>query len=108
MKLQPPSSRLHGMQIDVRLDEIVLRALEVRPELRYQTAGEFRTQVETLAQTSGVAGAFFQPARTESWEYKSSQTLFGMPLLHVVSGTDPATGKWRVARGVFAFGGIAR
>jgi len=40
-KLQPPSSRLRGMQIDVRLDEIVLRALEAQPERRYQTAGEF-------------------------------------------------------------------
>lgn len=49
-KLQPPSSRLRGMQIDVRLDEIVLRALEKTPELRFQTAGEFRTQVETIVQ----------------------------------------------------------
>ena len=37
-KLQPPSSRLRGMQIDVRLDEIVLRALEQTPELRSATA----------------------------------------------------------------------
>src|SRR6185369_7666468 len=50
-KLQPPSSRLRGMQIDVRLDEIVLRALEKMPELRYQTAGEFRTQVENVVST---------------------------------------------------------
>jgi hypothetical protein len=36
----------------VRIDEIVLRALETKPELRYQTAGEFRTQVVTM--TSGT------------------------------------------------------
>ena len=36
------------VQIDVRLDEMVLRALEKEPERRYQTAGEFRTVVETL------------------------------------------------------------
>jgi serine/threonine protein kinase len=47
-KLQPPS-RVRGVHIDVRLDEIVLRALEKTPELRYQTAGEFKTQVETVA-----------------------------------------------------------
>ena len=41
-----PSQKVH---IDVRLDEIVLRALEKTPELRYQTAGEFRTVVETMA-----------------------------------------------------------
>jgi serine/threonine protein kinase len=47
-KFQPPSRKV---QIDVRLDEIVLRALEMKPELRYQTAGEFRTQMETLVST---------------------------------------------------------
>ncbi|HEY1172515.1 MAG TPA: bifunctional serine/threonine protein kinase/MFS transporter [Verrucomicrobiae bacterium] len=44
-KLQPPSRKV---QIDVRLDEVVLRALEKTPELRYQTAGEFKTRVETV------------------------------------------------------------
>ena len=47
-KLQPPSRKV---QIDVRLDEIVLRALEAKPELRFQTAGEFRTQVEKVTST---------------------------------------------------------
>ena len=47
-QLQPPSRKV---QIDVRLDEIVLRALEQKPELRYATAAEFRTQVETVATT---------------------------------------------------------
>jgi tRNA A-37 threonylcarbamoyl transferase component Bud32 len=45
-KLQPPSRKV---QIDVRLDEIVLRALEQRPELRFQTAADFRTQLETIS-----------------------------------------------------------
>ncbi|MEQ1851124.1 MAG: serine/threonine-protein kinase, partial [Chthoniobacteraceae bacterium] len=45
-KLRPPSRRV---QVDVRIDEIVLRALEKTPELRYQTAVEFRTQVEARA-----------------------------------------------------------
>ncbi len=44
-RLQPPSRKV---QIDVRLDEIVLRALEKTPALRYQTAEELRTQVETM------------------------------------------------------------
>ncbi len=44
--LQPPSRRV---QVDVRLDEIVLRALESQPELRFSNATEFRTRVEGLA-----------------------------------------------------------
>jgi len=47
-ELQPPSRKV---QIDVRLDEIVLRALEQKPELRYQQASEVKTQVETIAAT---------------------------------------------------------
>jgi tRNA A-37 threonylcarbamoyl transferase component Bud32 len=44
----PPSRKV---QIDVRIDEIVLRALEKTPELRYQTAVEFRTRVEAVGAT---------------------------------------------------------
>ncbi len=44
-RLVPPSRRV---QVDVRLDEIVLRALEVKPELRFATATEFQTEVEAL------------------------------------------------------------
>lgn len=43
-KLQLSSSRV---EIDVRLDEIVLRAMEQQPELRFQSATEFRTRVTT-------------------------------------------------------------
>ena len=37
------------MQIDVRLDEVVLRALEKNPEMRYQQASVLKTQVEEVA-----------------------------------------------------------
>ena len=43
--LEAPSRKI---QIDVRLDEVVLRALAVAPELRFPTATEFRTRVEAL------------------------------------------------------------
>jgi serine/threonine protein kinase len=48
-KLQPPSSRPRGVQIDVRLDEVVLRALEKEPEMRFQQASELKTRVEAIA-----------------------------------------------------------
>ena len=48
-QLEPPSRKV---QIDVRLDEVVLRALEKKPELRYQQASEVKTVVETIASES--------------------------------------------------------
>ena len=53
-RIEPPSAKV---QIDVRLDEIVLRALEREPERRYQTAGELKTVIETVvAETLKLAG----------------------------------------------------
>jgi hypothetical protein len=56
-RFDPPSRKV---QIDVRLDAIVLRALEHTPELRYQTLGEMRTDVETVINESRSAGAVSQ------------------------------------------------
>ena len=50
--LAAPSSRMRGLQIDVRLDEIVLRALEQEPGRRYQNVGEVKTMVETVTTTA--------------------------------------------------------
>jgi multidrug efflux pump subunit AcrA (membrane-fusion protein)/predicted Ser/Thr protein kinase len=55
--LRPPSSRARGVSIDVRIDEIVLRALENEPELRFQTAMEMRTEVETVVRHPAPAAA---------------------------------------------------
>ncbi|HVT82533.1 MAG TPA: serine/threonine-protein kinase, partial [Phycisphaerae bacterium] len=41
----PPSQRA---EVDARFDEVILRALEQKPEARYQNATELRTQVETM------------------------------------------------------------
>jgi tRNA A-37 threonylcarbamoyl transferase component Bud32 len=46
--IEPPSSRMRGAQIDVRLDAVVLRALEKKPELRYQQVSDVKTMVETI------------------------------------------------------------
>src|SRR5437016_916162 len=48
-RFAPPSQKV---QVDVRLDEVVLHALEKEPERRYQKASEVRTDVETIAMTS--------------------------------------------------------
>ena len=52
-KFAAPSQRV---QIDVRLDEVVLRALEKDPERRYQHASQVKTAVETIT-TTPVQGA---------------------------------------------------
>ena len=52
-KIEPPSRKV---QIDVRLDDVVLRALEKNPELRYQQASALKTQLEAIAQTAVAAG----------------------------------------------------
>lgn len=63
-RLEPPSRKV---QIDVRLDAIVLRALERTPERRYQTAGELRTRIETLGTDAAVfASAAGSAARPPS------------------------------------------
>ncbi len=71
-KLQPPSCRLRGMQMDVRLDEIVLRALEKTPELRYQTAADFRTQVETIADGPAPVPSASASEYVSSWGFRLS------------------------------------
>jgi eukaryotic-like serine/threonine-protein kinase len=53
-RFAPPSKKV---QIDVRLDEVVLRALEKEPERRYQQASELKTHVETIVTTPRVAPA---------------------------------------------------
>lgn len=61
-KFQPPSRKV---QIDVRLDDIVLRALEKEPELRFQQASDVRTAVETI---TGVAGSETSGSRVKPEE----------------------------------------
>ncbi len=49
-RLEPPSRKVH---VDVRLDEVVLRALEREPARRYQAASQIKTDVETISETLG-------------------------------------------------------
>jgi tRNA A-37 threonylcarbamoyl transferase component Bud32 len=55
-KFAPPS---HKVQVDVRLDDVVLRALEREPGRRYQSASAVKTDVERIG--SGAAVAAFRP-----------------------------------------------
>lgn len=52
-RVDPPSKKVH---LDVRLDEVVLRALERKPERRFQHASELKSSVETIAGPPGQIG----------------------------------------------------
>jgi predicted Ser/Thr protein kinase len=94
-RFDPPSSKV---QIDVRIDEVVLRALAKEPVRRYQHASEVKTALEHLHATTGWV-------RTPTFrEYKSKRTLLGWPLVHVVSGRDSRTGRAKTAKGWIAVG----
>jgi hypothetical protein len=58
-RFETPSQRV---RIDVRLDEVVLHALEKEPARRYQQASEVRTAVEEIAATPEAARTASTPA----------------------------------------------
>ena len=59
----PPSKKV---QVDVRLDEIVLHTLEKEPKRRYQHASEIKTDVETIAGKGQGADISYMPEGTKS------------------------------------------
>jgi len=97
-----PSAKV---RIDVRLDEVVLRALESKPEMRFQQASVMKTRVEAVA-----SGESVPMPQVRGWDlnYRSKAEWFGLPLLHVTSGLDPETGRERLAKGIIAIGGRAK
>jgi len=62
-RFAPPSQKV---QVDVRLDEVVLKALEKEPGRRYQHASEVKTDVEEISRMPGApapsAGRVAAPA----------------------------------------------
>ena len=53
----------HRVQLDVRLDEVVLRSLEKEPARRYQQVSQVKTQLDTIAESpAGAAPGAPMPA----------------------------------------------
>jgi serine/threonine protein kinase len=71
--IEPPSKKVH---IDVRLDEVVLRALEKKPELRYQQVSEVKTMVETIVNSESTTA----PVAAPSTRTRADQS----PLVHII------------------------
>jgi len=59
------------VEIDVRLDEVVLRTLEKEPEARYQHASELRTDLEHISHTKA-------PRRNPLCRTRSSMSWLGV------------------------------
>ncbi len=62
-RFAPPSQKV---RIDVRLDEVVLRALEKEPELRYQHASDVKSHMESIAASPAGASSEAKPGSVPS------------------------------------------
>ncbi len=56
--MEAPSRRV---QVDIRIDEIVLRALQTKPELRFATAADFQAEVESAAASAATIASSPRP-----------------------------------------------
>lgn len=99
--IQPPSAKIH---LDVRLDQVVLKALEKDPDLRFSNVSALKTGIESIHSTPQTTAPTNQGFPLN---YRSKKKLFGLPLLHVVSGVDPQIGREPTAKGIVAIGGKA-
>ncbi len=77
-RFAPPSKKV---QIDVRLDEVVLRSLEREPEQRYQHASEIKTEMETIAREPAAA--------------KPAPAPFGAPVAEQTAAVDMRSPNYR-------------
>jgi tRNA A-37 threonylcarbamoyl transferase component Bud32 len=98
-RFAPPSKKV---QIDVRLDEIVLRALEKEPNQRYQHAGDVKTEVESVVRTprearsrrasSDDAKRFFASLR--EWIVEMAQALWTVLSFQRLTADHGAYARW--------------
>jgi predicted Ser/Thr protein kinase len=93
-RFAPPSAKA---EVDVRLDEVVLRALEKEPQRRYQHASEVKTEVDSI--TSGAPAA--EKAGPQAI---SDQVLFKRVTILTLIGLA----VWNAALGALNWGYIAQ
>ena len=93
-RFAPPSKKV---QIDVRLDEVVLRALEKEPERRYQQASEIKTQVESIVTTPSPVGSAGRTDRTVGTASRTDRADIHLSAGRIRSETRSATSFRRPA-----------
>ena len=113
---------------DPRLDDVIRRTLQQRPDDRYQSAGDVVAAISsiseaTIDQTVDASGRSPQSTSAkiassrskkakkkkakEHFRYQSDARVFGLPVVCIAWGTDPETGDDEIATGVIAVGGNA-
>ena len=93
----PPSEK---SELDARLDEVVMRALEKEPNLRYQQASEFKTG---FASVGNDVAPQFAPMPTPVKPVKSELERKGPRLLISLMGGRERKGRWRPGNPQFVF-----
>lgn len=90
-RFAPPSQKY---QLDIRLDDVVLRSLEKEPDRRYQKASEVRHDVHSIRTQKPASNAAPVRSRSfrEGWRVRTS--LLGVVLVGIIGAAyviDPGT-----------------
>jgi len=101
-RLEAPSKKV---QIDARLDEIVMRALEQKPELRYQQASVLKTQVETIS--AEAPKSEIQATKPETPQRLSRFQSISLTVLNVLLAGLLVFVGWTVNAGGIFFNALA-
>src|SRR5688572_18212687 len=75
-RFDPPSQRV---QVDVRLDEVVLRTLAQEPDKRYQRASEIKTSIVEIVSHPAIQTAGYAPPKLVPENPVSVGQSFGQP-----------------------------
>src|ERR1043166_269438 len=70
-------------------------------------AGSARTDGGPQGPSRGPAEPAESPVTPSSFEYRSRLKVLGLPLVHVVRGIDPSSGRRPTAVGIIAVGQVA-
>ena len=97
-RFAPPSQKV---QVDVRLDEIVLRALERDPARRYQRVSDVKTQVESVSSVKPTKITERQITVEPPLAPGSGPQLLAFALGFLLSGLVLLAGGAMVAIGIF-------
>ncbi|MEO1619106.1 MAG: serine/threonine-protein kinase [Planctomycetota bacterium] len=112
---------------DPRIDRVIDRTLQRRPDDRYQSVQEFNQDLSSIESIAGSSRSAKRPSRGRpkqpvaysraravreamvqfNYQYETEAKLFGLPLVSVANGFDAETGQPLVAKGWIAIGGKA-